>query len=215
MFRAEFHPMFVSKYPEILRVLGFWARTRGTSYIFAWAMGAFRAGPRCTIRSFGMTSVQGIWMTAVVEVRLMVRCSHLKPGYGHFEQVEIDFRPRCDDGTLPYQPVGRWYDYLEGATVLAARSIRYQENTKQLLEAQGFVDIHTQIIQLPLNSWPSDPHLKMIGRWYNLGLTEGLEAISLGPLTRAFRWPADTVRRMVGDVKSTICNERHHIYNNM
>ncbi|MCJ1468465.1 Secondary metabolism regulator lae1 [Pseudocyphellaria aurata] len=139
---------------------------------------------------------------------------HLKPGYGYFEQVEIDLRPRCDDGALPY-PVGQWYEYLEDATTRASRSIKYQENTKQLLEAQGFVDVQTQVIQVPLNSWPSDPHLKEIGRWYNLGLTEGLEAISLGPLTRVFRWPPADVRRLVGDVKSAICSKKHHIYNNM
>lgn len=109
----------------------------------------------------------------------------------------------------------QWYDYLEDATNRASRPISYQENTKQLLETQGFVDIQDQVIQLPLNSWPSDPHLKELGRWYNLGLTEGLEAISLGPLTRVFRWPPTDVRRLVGDVKTAICSKKHHIYNNM
>ena len=140
---------------------------------------------------------------------------HLRPGSGHFEQVDIDLTPRCDDGTMPNYPVLDWYRYLEDATARASRPIKYQQDTKQLLEAQGFVDVRTQVIKLPLNPWPADPHLKEIGRWYNLGLIEGLEAVTLGPLTRVYRWSPDAVRKMVLDVKTGICNKRCHIYNNM
>ena len=57
-------------------------------------------------------------------------------------------RPRCDDGTMPFKPVVEWYELLETATTSASRSIKYQQNTRQLLEAQGFVDVKTQIIKL-------------------------------------------------------------------
>lgn len=141
--------------------------------------------------------------------------SHLKPGYGSLEQVEIDFQPRCDDGTLPYNPIVQWYDWLNDATQRASRPIAYQHNTRQLLEAQGFVDIEESVIRLPLNSWPVDPSLKEIGRWYNLGMSEGLEAMSLGPLTRVYRWPPADVRRLVHEVKTQMCSKRIHAYNNM
>ncbi|MCJ1253639.1 Secondary metabolism regulator lae1 [Lignoscripta atroalba] len=140
---------------------------------------------------------------------------HLKPGYGHFEQVEIDLRPRCDDNTLPYKPIIQWYEWLEDATNRASRSVRYLQDTPQMLQAQGFVDIEEIVIRLPINSWPSDRHQKDVGRWYNLGMCEGLEAISLGPLTRVYRWPADDVRRLVGEVKTAMCNKKYHVYNNL
>ena len=145
----------------------------------------------------------------------LIRYRHLRPGNGHFEQVDIDMRPRCDDGTMPFKPVLEWYEWLEDATARASRSIKYQQNTKQLLEAQGFVDVKMQVIKLPLNPWPADPHLKEIGRWYNLGMIEGLEAASLGPLTRVYRWPPEDVRKLVKDVKAGICNKKFHIYNNL
>lgn len=116
---------------------------------------------------------------------------------------------------MPFKPVQEWYEWLEDATTRASRSIKYQHNTKQLLEAQGFVDVKTVVIKLPLNTWPADPHLKEIGRWYNLGLMEGLEAVSLGPLTRVYRWPAEDVRKVVRDVQIGICNKKFHIYNNL
>ena len=139
----------------------------------------------------------------------------MKPGYGHLEQVEIDLRPRCDDATLPYKPIVQWYEWLEDATNRASRSIKYPPTTVQMLQAQGFVDIRETVIRLPLNTWPSDPKQKDIGRWYNLGMCEGLEAVSLGPLTRVYRWPAEDVRRLVGEVKSAMCNKRYHVYNNL
>ena len=139
----------------------------------------------------------------------------MRPGGGHFEQVDIDLRPRCDNDEIPFHPLMQWYEWIEDATIRANRSIKYQENTKQLLEAQGFVDVKTQVIKLPINPWPADPHLKQIGRWHNLGLTEGLEAVSLGPLTRVYQWPAADVRRILEDVKIAMCSKKYQIYNNL
>jgi len=131
------------------------------------------------------------------------------------EQVEIDLRPRCDDGTLPEKPLTQWYNWLEDATTRGSKSIAYLPNTKQILHAQGFVDIEEEIIRLPINTWSTNPDEKDVGRWYNLGLCEGLEALSLGPLTRVYQWPADDVRRLVGEVKTAICNRKYHVYNNL
>ncbi|KAI9810621.1 MAG: Secondary metabolism regulator lae1 [Pycnora praestabilis] len=140
---------------------------------------------------------------------------HLKPGFGSMEQVEIDMQPRCDDGTLAYQPVLQWWEWLSDATQRASRPIAYQHNTRQMLEATGFVDIEETVIRLPYNSWPSSPYEKELGRWYNLGMSEGLEALSLGPLTRVYGWPAEDVRRLVKEVKKEVCSKKVHAYNNM
>ncbi|TKA78622.1 Secondary metabolism regulator LAE1 [Cryomyces minteri] len=142
--------------------------------------------------------------------------THLKPGYGSIEQVEIDLQPRCDDGSLPIDsPVRQWYSHLADATERCGKPIAYQHNTRQMLEAAGFIDIREQVIRAPYNGWPADPHQKEIGRWYNLGLTEGLEGLSMAPFTRIFRWPADTVTRWMQDIKATVCTRRIHAYNNM
>ena len=85
-----------------------------------------------------------------------------------------------------------------------------------MLQAQGFIDIREQIIRAPLNSWPTDPHQKQIGRWYNIGLTEGLEAMSLAPFTRVNRWNArEHVQPLIKEVKKEINKAKIHAYNNM
>jgi hypothetical protein len=110
----------------------------------------------------------------------------------------------------------QWYNYLKEATDRVQKPIEYQHTTRQMLEAQGFTDIQESIIRAPLNGWPSDPHQKHIGRWYNLGLTDGLEALSLAPFTRLNRWSAnDHVRPLIKEVKKEISQNKIHAYNNM
>jgi hypothetical protein len=142
---------------------------------------------------------------------------HLKPGSGWIEHVEIDMQPQCDDHTLPVDsPLVKWYNYLADATHRAGRPIAYQHNTRQMLHAAGFIDIQETIIRAPFNSWPADPHQKDIGRWYNLGITEGLEAMSFAPFTRVNRWDINRdVRPLCDAVKGQICNKKIHAYNNM
>jgi len=72
-----------------------------------------------------------------------------------------------------------------------------------MLEALGFVDISEQVIKVLLNLWPSDPHLSRMGRWYNLGLVRGVEALSLAPFVRMFHWEKE-------DVESRICTKKYH-----
>jgi hypothetical protein len=84
-----------------------------------------------------------------------------------------------------------------------------------MLEEAGFVEIQEQIIKVPLNPWPKDPHLKDIGRWYNLGLTQGLEAFTLGPLTRISHWTKEDVDKLIFEANRDICSKKFHVYNNM
>lgn len=143
--------------------------------------------------------------------------SHLKPGSGWIEHVEIDLQPRCDDHTLsPDSQVSTWYNYLADATLRGGRPIAYEHNTRRLLEMAGFIDIQETIIRAPFNTWSPDPHQKEIGRWYNLGLTEGLEALSYAPFTRVNQWLlTEHVKPLIEAVRREICNRKIHGYNNM
>ncbi|KAF2668219.1 LaeA-like protein [Microthyrium microscopicum] len=143
--------------------------------------------------------------------------AHLKPGSGYIEQVEIDLKPRCDDGTLlPDSPLHEWYNYLDDATNRANRPIAFNAATKEQLRAAGFIDIREQIIRAPLNGWPNDPHQRQIGRWYYIGLSEGLEALSAAPFTRIFRWDfTEHVLPLCGRVKKEMTNHKVHAYNNI
>ena len=110
----------------------------------------------------------------------------------------------------------QWYQYLADATHRVSRPIAYQHDTRQMLSAAGFIDIQETVIRAPYNSWPADPHQKEIGRWYNLGITEGLEALSVAPFTRVNQWRAtEHVRPLVEEVRKQVCSKKIHAYNNM
>jgi hypothetical protein len=84
-----------------------------------------------------------------------------------------------------------------------------------MLERQGFVEIKEEVIMVPLNPWPTDGQTKNTGRWYNLGLTQGLEALTLGPMTRVLHWRKADVDRLISEVKRELCSKRVHAYCNM
>lgn len=54
---------------------------------------------------------------------------------------------------------------------------------KQMSDA-GLVDVKEEVVEFAINGWPEDPHRKEVGRWFNLGFTQGLQALSLAPLSR-------------------------------
>lgn len=138
---------------------------------------------------------------------------HLKPRYGCIEHVEIDFTPRCDNGSLPRNAkLYEWADLLMNATEQACKPMAYNTETRSMLQQTGFVEITEEVIMIPFNPWSPDPHRKDIGRWFNLGLCQGLEAFTLGPLTRILGWNRERVQKLVAEVKKEICTKRHEVY---
>jgi len=142
--------------------------------------------------------------------------SHLKPGYGWFEYVDIDICARSDDGSLTSQhALSQWQQYLFEATAAAGKPLRYEHRTGQMLRDAGFVDIQEVVLRLPINTWPTDPYLKDCGSWYQLGMIEGLEGFSLGPMCRVLKWAAEDVRSFLKRVTVDIKSKQVHAYSDV
>lgn len=140
--------------------------------------------------------------------------SHLKPRVGYIEQVEIDWIPRCEDGTLPpHAEILRWASELLSAMDDHGRSMRVdsQRTMAQLREA-GFVDIKEEVIKVALNGWPTDPDEKERGRWLALGLTTGLAALTLAPLARMRDKSSAEIQNLVERVRLEVADRRIHAF---
>jgi hypothetical protein len=138
---------------------------------------------------------------------------HLKPGSGLFEQVEIDYTPLLDGGELPESSKLRfWAHLLTDAMDKAGRPIVLNPNTRGMLEHLGFVDVKQEVKRIPYNSWPPDNFEQDLGRWFNLGMIQGLQAMSLAPLTRMKGYDKDQVEALIADVKREMCNRQIRIY---
>ncbi|KAI5807694.1 S-adenosyl-L-methionine-dependent methyltransferase [Peziza echinospora] len=141
---------------------------------------------------------------------------HLKPGYGWIEYVDIDMETYSEDGSLsPKSHLSQWQQILFDATDRTGKPLRYSTRVREQLMEAGFVDIQQTTIRVPLNAWPTDPYMKECGRWFGLSLMEGLEAISLGPLTRVLGWAPDDVKQFIAPVKKDISNKSIHGFNNL
>jgi len=86
------------------------------------------------------------------------------------------------------------------------------ELTKRRLEDAGFVDIKEEVVQLPLNGWSRDPHLKDIGRWFNLGMRQTYQPLTLAPLGRGHgRTPAE-VYELSEKVRAEVFSNSVHVF---
>jgi hypothetical protein len=98
-----------------------------------------------------------------------------------------------------------WIHYILDATAAFRRPLAYNTETQVMLERQGFVDIKHEVIEIPLN----------VGRWYQLGLIQGLEALTLAPMTRMRGWQKEDVDQLTQEVRRELCNGKVHAFCNM
>jgi len=139
---------------------------------------------------------------------------HLKPYYGYVEQVEIDWMPRSDDGTLlPGSYLVQWAEELMDAMDGFDRPLRMDSNlTKQRMREVGLVDVNEEVIKFALNGWPSEPHARDMGRWFNLGFVQGLEALSLAPLYRGHNKSPAEITSLLEKVATEAGSLKIHAY---
>lgn len=137
---------------------------------------------------------------------------HLRPG-GKIEQVEIDFCPRSENGKMPATAsVVQWYNMLMEAMDRRGQPMRLAGDTKERLRNAGFVDIVETTIRVPFNPWSRDRHEQNIGRWFNLGMTHGIEGFTIAPFRRALGMPEAEVHDLIAKVKRDIATLQWHSY---
>lgn len=77
----------------------------------------------------------------------------LQPGTGQIEHIEIDWTPRTTEPQLPQKatPLWDWWWYTKDASRRARRPLEYREDTGDLLEHAGFMDVSHRQIRIPLS----------------------------------------------------------------
>lgn len=125
---------------------------------------------------------------------IVARAFHyLKPG-GHFESQEIMSTPYCDDGTMPENwTFKEWMSTLDEAAMQADRPLRIASRLKRWYQEAGFVDVQEKVFRMPINSWPRDRHLKVLGRMSQDNWLAALQAVTLAPFTRTLSWSKDEI----------------------
>ncbi|KAI0976685.1 methyltransferase LaeA [Xylaria arbuscula] len=139
---------------------------------------------------------------------------HLKPGSGLIEHVELDWRPQADGDPRPLaaSKLAEWSHKVHQGFARAGKRLDMDPNTKTILEDIGFVDVEHKKIPIAYNPWPEDENKKEVARWFNLGLTQGLDGFSFEPVIQWLNYPEPEVRELIDGVKEDICRREWRTY---
>lgn len=140
---------------------------------------------------------------------------YLKPG-GWMESQEYMPTVYCDDGTMsPDYAFSEWTQTQDRAAMTMGRPLRIGNKLKRWYEQAGFVDVHEEIFKLPINSWPKDPQWKMLGRFNETNLLDGLQAFSLQPFQKGLGWTKDEIEVYLVQIRKALSDRSVHAYHKM
>jgi len=118
---------------------------------------------------------------------------YLKPG-GWMESQEPSPTPYCDDGTMPADWLFlEWAKFLDNAAIEAGKPVRIGHKLRGWYEAAGFVDIQEKVFKLPTNDWPTEKHLKNLGKMSEENWLAGLSGFSMAYFSRVLNWNKDQI----------------------
>ncbi|KAK2063553.1 TAM domain methyltransferase [Colletotrichum caudatum] len=155
-------------------------------------------------------AMEGCFSDAPNMVRKIYKA--LKPGC-YLEIGGMELPPGCDDSSVPKElSLWKWHALLQEAAEKLGRPLEGLGKKTRGMNEAVFVEITRKYYILPLHSWPADPHLKEIGRWQCVNLDMGLEALSLGLLTRYLDWYKEEVLAPCAAVREDLRNKKKPAY---
>ena len=117
--------------------------------------------------------------------RLLKQCAANTKSGGYVECIDLDLAWTSPDGSLKPEHAGLKFnrEFLR-----ACRQTNMEPCPGPQLETwmkdAGLVDTHTRRFVWPVGTWAADKHLKEVGAWNYLQITEGLEGFIYALFTR-------------------------------
>ncbi|KAL4757918.1 class I SAM-dependent methyltransferase [Aspergillus foveolatus] len=120
--------------------------------------------------------------------------NQLKPG-GWIEFQDFYLVNYSEDGSLKEgNNVNRFYELLREALDKINRPVTIGRELEQIVKEAGFVNVHHEVFQLPLGTWPRERKMKEIGALNMLQMLDGLEAFSAATFTNILGWTIEEVQ---------------------
>ncbi|KAL6150105.1 hypothetical protein ACJQWK_02815 [Exserohilum turcicum] len=138
--------------------------------------------------------------------------NNLNPG-GWMESQEIYSKVYCNDGTMPPDyALLEWTQTEDEAAMRLGRPLRIANKLKRWYEQAGFVDVHEEIFAIPVNSWPKDERMKVLGKWFYWNMCAGVHAWSIEYFVTALGWSPAEVEVYLAHVRTALADKSVHAY---
>lgn len=138
--------------------------------------------------------------------------SHVKPG----AYVEFQAITPCigsDDHTLPLDgSLKQFADNLAKSAIQFGTPLDDPLRWKGWFEARGFEDVTVKVVKLPVNTWPKDPRMKVLGAWEMENLLSNLEGMTMRVFQKALGWTPEEVSVFLVGVRKEIRDRGIHAY---
>jgi hypothetical protein len=125
---------------------------------------------------------------------------------------DVLFKPSSLDGTVEGTALQRWNDNLIAGAAKTGRDWHCTKRYREWFEEVGFEEVVEKQFYWPGNTWPKGKKQKEMGLCMLTNGLEGLNAVSMAMLTRAYGMTAAEVEDSLVDVRADMKNKAIHAY---
>jgi SAM-dependent methyltransferase len=138
--------------------------------------------------------------------------NNLEPG-GFMESHELFTKIYCDDGTMPpdYELL-EWMKTQDRAAMTLGMPLRIANKLKTWYEQAGFVDVHEEVFSIPVNAWARDSRFKLLGKFMQWNMCQGVHAWTVEYFTKALQWTDAEVEVYLAHLRNAISDRSVHSY---
>jgi len=83
----------------------------------------------------------------------------------------------------PYK-LNEWWEHVGKGLAVFGRDLKAVLKIEQQLRDAGFVNVEERVIKVPMGPWAKNKKLKTAGLYCRAAIEDGLEGLSLGPMSR-------------------------------
>lgn len=141
-----------------------------------------------------------------------IHARHIKPG-GWIELQELQFKALCDDGTMKDDYLfAKWLDLCRQGLEKFGIDLLGPRKYPSYLHDAGYENIQEKVFKVPVGMWARNQTLKTIGLYLRSIILDGLQGVSMKPLTKGMGWSVEEVEVFLVDVRKCLMDKSVHSY---
>ncbi|KAK3359098.1 S-adenosyl-L-methionine-dependent methyltransferase, partial [Lasiosphaeria hispida] len=138
--------------------------------------------------------------------------THLKPG-GWVEFQCVTGVVKCDDASLPPDSMLREFSKaIDQSTTAFGTPVDDPARWGGWFEERGFEEVTEIVYKLPMNPWPKDQRLKLVGAFEMENLLYGLSGMVTRLFAKTLNWTPEQVEVFLIGVRKELKNRSVHAY---